>query len=242
MTNETLIANYFSKKLSEDALLEFEKRYQTDAEFKEQVDFLKNVQSVSEAEDDEQFKQQLATFETEVSKNKKNKSNIWIKPLTAIAAILIIALSINFFINKEIDEEQLFSTYFEPSKNVTVPIVRSETGESIINNAFIAYSEGNYKDAFPLFEKSFAYSKNSELLFYEGNALLALDKTEEAIQKLKAHLTYSDVLTNRSHWYLALAYMKMKDLDAAERELLALINSGETFKNEEAKSLLEQID
>ncbi|MCB0444969.1 MAG: hypothetical protein R2812_00860 [Gelidibacter sp.] len=236
--NETLIEYYFSKKLSEEEFLEFENLYNTDTKFKEKVDFLKNIQAVSEAEDDAQFKTKLATLELHILK----KNSPWLKPLSAVAAILIIALGIHFFINRSIHEEKLFSSYFEPSKNVSVPIVRSETNENLLNNAFIAYSETNYDKAFPLFEKAFENTKNSELLFYEGNALLASGKTERAIEKFKQHLTYSDVLTNRSHWYLALAYLKKNDLKSAKHTLKVYLNTGDPFKREEAKSLLKQLD
>jgi tetratricopeptide (TPR) repeat protein len=165
-----------------------------------------------------------------------------LKPLAALAALLVIALSINFFINSEVNEDKLFSIYFEPSKNVTAPIVRSETDENLLNSAFIAYSESNYEVAISLFEKGFEDTKNSELLFYEANALLASGNTEEAIKKFEEHLTYSDILTNRSHWYLALTYLKSENPDKAKQELKSLIDSGEPFKKAEAKSLLKKLE
>ncbi len=242
MINEKLIEKYFSKRLSEDELKEFEHLYTTDAIFKEEVDFLTNVQSVSAHEDDAEFKSELASYESEYSEKKTTSIQKWLKPFAALAAILLIALTLNFFLNREINEEQLFSNYFEPSKNVSAPIVRSETDENSLNNAFIAYGETNYEQAILQFEKAFSETKNSELLFYEGNALLASGKTEQAIKKFEEHLMYSDILTNRSHWYLALAHLKKKDTESAKKELNALINSGEKFKKEEANSLLKQLD
>lgn len=242
MINETLIEKYFSKQLTPEEVLEFEKRYKTDDSFKEDVDFLKDLKSVSEAEDDLQFKKQLASYESENTKKKKSTVSKWLKPLIAVAAILVVILSVNFLMNDSLNEDQLFLNYFEPSKNVSAPIVRSETDETMLNNAFIAYSEKNYSEAIALFETSYEDSKNSELLFYEGNAYLAIGDIENAIAKFEEHLNYSDVLTNRSHWYLALAYLKSKNLEKAKLELKALIDSGETFKKDDAKSLLKKLD
>jgi hypothetical protein len=68
-----------------------------------------------------------------------------------------------------------------------------------------------------------------------------MDKPEEAIDKFNQHLTFSDSLLNRSHWYLALSYLKTKDSKNAILQLTALLDSGENFKKEEATSLLKKL-
>ncbi|MBA6153160.1 tetratricopeptide repeat protein [Gelidibacter maritimus] len=240
--NETLIEKYFSKRLTEVELLEFNKRYHTNENFKQEVDFLKNVQAVSKADDDVQFKNQLASYETQISPKKAFAKTKWLKPLIAVAAILIFALGFLFVLNTPSNKDALFSTYFEPSKNVSAPIIRSDANDQLANNAFIAYVETDYQAALSLFEQAFESTKNSELLFYKGNSLLALDKTKEAIEVFKTHLTYSDALTKRTHWYLALAYLKSGQVEKAKQELRIFIDSGETFKLAEAKSLLKKLD
>lgn len=239
--NETLIEKKFSNDLTEAELLEFKKLYETNDAFKQEVDFLKNVQRVSETEDDALFRNQLTTYETEISPKKVFLNSKWIKPFSAIAAIFIITISISLFMNKDINNDSLFSSYFEPSKNVSAPIVRSEKDEHLTNRAFIAYSEADYQQATSLFQKAFEQTGNSELLLYEGNALLAMDKVTEAIEVFKTHLTYSDALTNRTHWYLALAYVKSNQLDKAKQELTIYIDSEEKFKKTETKSLLKKL-
>jgi tetratricopeptide (TPR) repeat protein len=242
MIDSTLIEKYFSNKLTDAELKMFNALYSSDIEFKNEVNFLKNIKAVSEKEDTTEFKNKLNTYESELSSKNKILYAKWVKPLVAIAAIFLIAFCVQFFWNIEINEEALFSNYFEPSKNVSAPIVRSENEQSATTSAFIVYSKKDYENALVLFEKAYASNKNSELLFYEGNALLALGKTNEAITKFKQHLTFLDILTNRSHWYLALAYLKNKDLELSKNELKALIDSGESFKTKEAKSLLKKLD
>lgn len=240
MVDSILIEKYFSGNLSEEELLEFEKRYENNTEFRQEIDFLKNLKTVSKTEDTQAFKTTLKGFESDYKKQTPSLSN-WLKPLTAAAAVLIIALTISFFWPTKTNPETLFATYFQPSKNVTVPIVRSENEENTLTDAFVAYSEMDYEKASILFEKTYASNKNSELLFYEGNALLASGHTQKAIEKFQEHLKFQDLLTNRSHWYLALAYLKNKEVELAKKELEKFIHSDESFKNEEAKSLLEKL-
>ena len=241
MNNSKLIEKYFSRTLTEIELEEFNALYKNNPEFKNEIDFLKNVALVSEKEDAANFKLKLQAFEEELSSKKTNKKSAWIKPLTMAAAVLLIAFCINFFWDSSIDEDQLFAHYFEPSKNVSAPIVRSESEENIQKEAFINYSEDNYENAQLLFEKAYKTTQKPELLFYQGNALLASGKNQEAINIFKKHLTFSDTLSNRTHWYLALAYLKTKDLKQATQQLELLLNSGEIFKKEEATSLLKKL-
>lgn len=243
MSTDELIEQYFSNRLSEKERLEFDQFYETDKDFRDEVDFLKSLKAISEDVDSKNFKVTLQGFEKEHQSTKTTSINkSWLKPLSALAAVLIIALIINFGLNRSLDEAELFEYYFEPSKNVTQPIVRSDNDKNILDDAFIAYNDADYKAAILLFEKVYQTSKQSELFFYEGNALLALGKPEESIKKFKEHLLFSDVLTNRSHWYLALAYLRTKDLGNAKLQLNALLNSGEKFKKEEATSILKKLE
>ena len=241
MNNSKLIEKYFSRTLTEIELEEFNSLYENNPEFREEIDFLKNVALVSEKEDAANFKLKLQAFEAEFSSKKNKKRNTWLKPLTTAAAVLLIAFCVHFFWNSAIDEDKLFTHYFEPSKNVSAPIVRSESEENTQTEAFINYSENNYETAQLLFEKAYKNSKKPELLFYQGNALLASGKNQEAINIFKQHLTFLDTLSNRTHWYLALAYLKTKDLKQSKQHLELLLNSGDVFKREEASSLLKKL-
>lgn len=242
MINETRIEKYFSQQLSEAELLEFEKQYDTDDAFKREVDFLNNIRSVAKNEEDIKFKNQLASYETEFIMHEKSNSPRRLRILLTLAALLIIALGVTFFLDNNLNNNQLYSKNFEPSKNVSSPIVRSQIDDQVINDAFISYSEGDYDQAIPLFEQEFEITKNSELLFYKGNALLALDQTQEAIEIFKKHISYSDPLTHRTHWYLALAYLKSNQLESAKQQLKIVLNTEESFKKKEARSLLEKLN
>lgn len=240
MIDSTLIEKYFNNTLSKKELNEFNTLYKTNSDFKNEVEFIADLKKVTEHQDNENFKTQLKFYETALSNKPKKKT--WLKPLLASAAVIAVVIGVSFFFNNSINEDTLFSYYFEPSKNVTFPIVRSDSNARLQKNAFIAYSEYNFETAINLFESSYKNTKNSELLFYEGNALLAVGKTNEAISKFKEHLKYSDRLSNRTHWYLSLAYLKNKDLINAKLHLQLLLKSDEPFKKEETKQLLNKLE
>lgn len=240
MIYNLLVEKYFNNTLNEKERDEFDTLYKTNPDFKNEVEFVKNLKKVTEHQDNQNFRKQLQSYEKALSNTYRRKK--WLKSLIASAAIIAVVICISFIFNNSINEDALFSSYFEPSKNVTFPIVRSDTNVGLQNDAFIAYSENNFETAINLFERSYKNTKNSELLFYEGNALLALGKTNEAILKFKEHLNYSDRLSNRSHWYLALAYLKSEDLSNAKLHLHLVLKSQESFKKEETKQLLNKLE
>lgn len=242
MKHQELIEKYFSDALTQDEQKTFDALYIEGGEFKKEVDFLKDLKKVSETKDTATFRSTLKSFENGTADKKPNLIKTYWKPLTAIAAIFIVALSINFWLDSQIDNQFLFENYFEPSKNVTSPVVRSNNDETLHNEAFYVYSKKDYTKASELFSKLHKETNNSEFLFYQGNSLLAKGDIEKAIEVFNEHLKYNDQLYNRTHWYLALAYLNTNNLKQAKQELETFIASGETFKKEEAKSLLEDLE
>lgn len=242
MIDNSIIEKFFSNSLTEDELLEFKNQYNSNPEFKKEVKFLESLKVVSGHEDDKAFKATLKGFEVEASKKHRTLFSKKLYPIITVAAILTIGLFISIYWFSNTSEKDLFATYFEPSKNVSVPIVRDENSQNITTEAFILYAEKDYNKASVLFEKAYLAQNQSELLFYQGNALLALGHTTQAIEKFREHIKLQDTLSNRSHWYLALAYLKNDDLENAKKELNTFINTNENFKIKEAKSLLKKLN
>jgi FimV-like protein len=75
-------------------------------------------------------------------------------------------------------------------------------------------------------------------LFYKANALLKLERAKEAVPLLLEHLKTKDSLTEKTNWYLALAYLKLEDKAKAEKILEKVIADG-NYKASEAQKLLK---
>lgn len=84
----------------------------------------------------------------------------------------------------KVSEADLFNTYFEPSKNISIPIIRSEGSQEIITEAFDAYSIKDYEKAASLFEKALLFIETQNCFFHQANSLLANGQTEYAIESI----------------------------------------------------------
>lgn len=242
---EQLIEKYFSHKQNEEEAKLFLELKNNDPEFREEVEFQESVRQVCKIEDDLKFKKMIASFEEELQQEQKSlkmNRNLYYK--IAVAAVLIVSfgyLATTVFF-KTPSNTELFASYFETSKNVSYPITRSSAEEEKLAEAFIAYEDKNYSKALTLFENYFTATKDTTILYYKANVLLATDKPAEALEVLVNVENSSSNLASRTHWYKALAYLKTNQQSEAVKELEILLKNKEAFKKEEAEKLLKKLN
>ncbi len=240
MDREKMIGKFIEGSLTETEQKEFDRLYAVDASFKTEVDFHTNIARVAEAEDDDTFREMLSSFEAEAKSEKTTVKRLPTKWLVAASIVLIAGLSYFFIPDSTTSSQELFSQNFERYPNVVYPIVRGEEGPEPKTKAFLAYQNGEYTAAVALFTELYTNQAEPDFLFYKANALLQLDRGQEAIPVLKNHLETGDTLTEKTSWYLAMAYLQVDDPENAAKILQTVVEDG-GFKVEEAKILLKSL-
>lgn len=238
MNNKELIALYFENKLSAEQTSVFQNLLNTDAQFRAQFEFEKQVKKAIISTKKDALKARFK--ELEQRKTKKNTSKYY---KIAIAASLIIALG--FFglwkKNEPINNEKLFATYFEPYANVIAPSARGNDTEDLKTEAFRYYDTHNYNLALTKFEVLYSTTQTSYYLFYQAICQLQLNNTNKAISLLEAHKQYQDKVSQHRNWYLALAYLKANNLKKSQ-EILKQIISKKNYKYKAAETILKKLD
>ncbi|WP_419211525.1 hypothetical protein ACNR9Q_12350 [Maribacter sp. X9] len=236
MDRQELIEKYLAGKLSSEEAVHFETLIQKDMEFRDEVVFFERVKKAAKEHDQKLFKKKLQNFDVEKPVLKPKR--YW---TIAIAASVALLMGIYLYnISQPIDPNSLFSEYFKPAQNVSLPLVRNE-GEDTLALAFSAYEQNTYSQALKLFDELDPDKTPAWIGYYKGSALLALDRTEEAIKVLEQHVASGDSLALRSHWFLALAYLKKGNYKKTKEELSMLKGSKDSFKQEESKELMARI-
>jgi len=77
-------------------------------------------------------------------------------------------------------------------------------------------------------------------LFYSGNALLAIDHVNEAIERFKQVISMGQGLEIQAKWYLVLCYLKLENYTEMTPLLNEIIDSNTRY-SERAKELLRKI-
>ncbi|WP_025666866.1 tetratricopeptide repeat protein [Aquimarina megaterium] len=238
MKPQDLISKYIQGTLTVEEQQEFDTLLNTDQNFRDEVLFHTNLKKVVEHKDDNDFRHLLSDLESNVKKKKTLK---W---WYAAAAILVL-LGTTYFWNtkKPVSNDELFATYFKPYRNILQPVVRSGEHKNMISVAFNAYENGNFKKALDAFDIVLETEANDTLQFYKANALLKLNKAKKAIIILENRNEIKNSFSEKNHWYLAMAYLKVGQLDKAKEQLELLIKIPDSeYKRTEAKELLKKLN
>ncbi len=241
MERETLLEKYLQGELSPTERSEFDALLNSDANFKGEVQFHNDLKSVTEAEDDDQFREMLSDFESEARMEKPSVKRFPVKWLVAASILLVVGLTYFFTVDHSVSTQELFVINFEPYRNVVHPLTRGEDATDTKTEAFSAYQTKDYETAQFLFTELYTDTQEPYYLFYRANALIELNRAEEAVPLLQEHLDTEDSLVKNSRWYLAMAYLQLDDTDNAKRMLREVVRNG-AYKAEEAQKLLDALE
>lgn len=236
---DDLINNYFSRSLTQNERQEIRHLLKTDPEFKERFEFEKDVRSALISEKKEKLRSTFRNVEKNQPKAESNNSNLTKYLIAASIAILLGFLGFNYF-NAPITNEKLFAQNFEPYRNIIEPVTRANGTKTEKQKAFEDYENGAYKIAIASFEKLYESTGETYYLFYIANAEMAEKNTTAAIKTLETHQRYKDEFSEKSQWYLALAYLSNNETEKA-KTLLKTILENETYNYKKARELLKNL-
>jgi len=236
---EDLIEKYLLNKLSQEEQFMVEEHLKNDANFKKELDFQTNLKTAIIKEDDDNFRNLISELESKANMKNSMPRRSYVTWLAAASVILLLGFSYFLTLDQKATTDDLFVSYFEPYRNVVQPLVRGNEQQDEKTLAFLAYEKGEYDTAISLFSDLYSTTKEPYYLFYKANALLKLEKANEAVPLLLEHLKTNDTLTEKSTWYLALAYLKLNDKANARITLKKVIADGK-YKTTEAQNLLKE--
>lgn len=181
---------------------------------------------------------QAAFKELERKKKQKSGKIRLLYGLGAAAAAAAIVLIIIFVGLPKFAPSpgDLFAEYFEPAPNLLEKQERGEIQEGIpIDTTAVSYSSGLPPTSTDLAAEQIAID------FYEANDLLAEGKAEAAIPLLKNLAGQDSDFGRSSTWYLALAYLKLVDLDQAKPLFQEMIDQPTHPYHKESKVILQHL-
>ncbi len=243
MNKEELLHKYFLDELTSEEETMFTTLLEDDEEFKTQFEFEKSVQRVIKHNKRVDLKKKIQGFEEESKNVKKGKIINW-KPLSIAASIAVI-ISLGVYMYNTVfnqSTEELFASNYEKYPNTVSPIVRSgtepQTPEQI---AFEAYETDNDTKAIELFMGLKEKPYPEYIDFYLAQSYLKEDQLLNAITQFQKVISANNQFSSPSKWYLALAYLKNKEIQKATATLETIVEK-EGYKSKAAKVLLEAMD
>jgi predicted Zn-dependent protease len=138
------------------------------------------------------------------------------------------------------NSDTLFNTYFKPltPPDVTIRGEKNPTEESAATRA---YEREDYYAAIRYYERAIENNPgNIKNHLFLGISLLATHQEQKAIEIL-GHISSSEHYYFDIHWYLALAYIKNKEIENARTELFKL-TAQENYYQYGSMLLLEKLN
>ncbi|MEM7103485.1 MAG: hypothetical protein AAF502_10170 [Bacteroidota bacterium] len=157
--------------------------------------------------------------------------------------VVVVALSIVSFLNKDTEMDKLFDKYFEAYQGY--PRVGEATnGEISFAQAIDAYRSGDFHKSSKLLHTiSASDTATAEHFFFLGNSLLAQKppKAGKAQDAFREVFKLKDGYINETKWYFGLASLKKKEKDAARTILWEIARKGSGFKQAEARKIVDSL-
>lgn len=241
MDKELLLYHYFSNQLTEEQQKLFDDLLETDADFKSQFEFEKDLQQAIRKQEKQDLKAKLQGFEQELQQGSpvsrtKSRFRPW-----SIAASIAMLLAVGWFSYNSfsnVTNQDLYESHFEPYPNTVFTITRSDGVQSEEREAFVAYESEDYERAAKLFLDAGENIEHGN--FYLAQVLLQLNRDEEAIELLARSILEDSAFEAEANWYLALAYLKLDNTESA-KEVLERQLTRYDFKKGKAQELLESL-
>jgi tetratricopeptide (TPR) repeat protein len=235
-----LIESYFNQSLSDTDKTAFENRLKTDADFKKAaLEYQATVavlNTVREKGKKAFLKEVNATMPPIMVPVSRPNFRMW-----AAAATVLVFISIGIWLFKSDDNSRkltpLAAEYFEPYP--ALGITRGDDAKDVSTEALRTYAVNDFKQAIPLLEKSFQLNKDSIFLFYKSIAYLGNGQAAEAALILNSLQTSDKVPIESVEWYLALAYIDLKQRENALILLKKAANTEGGYQSK-AKELLRK--
>jgi FimV-like protein len=242
-----LIEKYISDQLSEDEKKAFEQRLQEETALAEEVALHRHLHTGIRtagrirllhqlAADDEQMAPYHPPAQIIPFTEAVRKRFYW-----AAAAVILFLIPLYLILdyNQRSRSDDLFAQYFTPYQETDVDRGSSDP----LSAALSQYQKKNYAQALPMLEGiRGSEALQDTTLFIKGNVHLALDQITEAIDCFSTVTSQpGNDYYQEAQWYLALAYLKSKDLSKAKKLLRDIRKEDDHPYQEKAQQLLKDL-
>ncbi|MEW7277927.1 hypothetical protein ABW636_04975 [Aquimarina sp. 2201CG1-2-11] len=205
------------------------------SKIKEHETFLKSKKGKTVAAHIQNAEKQYFKF---YSKNKNRRYYY----AAAIAAMLLFGFFTFSKLNTSTDHQNLYATYSDWSD---LPSLTLRDGHNNLTEAEKLFRQKKYSDALTIFQKYQTENStiiNWQVIVYTSIAQLETDQTGLAIANFTKLKNSNSLDANRAYWYLALAYLKVNQLEKAIQELKVLSKNPSYFNHNNGVKLLKEIE
>jgi len=235
--------NYLNHELSDTELKSFEEKLKTDADFKQEFEIYKALESslaskFKNEEAEKELRNTLSSLGSQyirpIENSKKETKIITLFNYKKLMVAASIALIISFFLFN--NGKPVYGDFSNHS-NLEL-VVRGKNNDAIVN-AEKAFNSKNYKEALQQLTILSETQNDIEIELYKGISQLELSNYVEADVIFNKISAGNSSFVNKATWYKALSLLKQEKYEDCKRVLKTIPESAEEYK--QAKKLLKKL-
>jgi len=250
--NTLEIEKYLRNEMTEDERVFFESRVNTDNELKKELEEHALIYASFDKIRADEMMSKFSSISVDLPETEakiidlepgisvKNNKFYYVK---WAASFILIAVVGWLILNRGTGAgaTDIYQEYYASYPNVVAPVSRTESGD-IRAEMWIQYESGDYSNACKSFESALKNDPdNLELSFYLGISALETNQAGSAVKNFDSIVkNVNSRFYEPAQWYLALAYLKMEDVDAA-KEVFKTIADGSGSYSDRAAEVYELI-
>ncbi len=240
------IDRYLLGRLEGPELRAFEQQIASDPLLGQEIERQKALLAGMQAYKDQEILRTLDQIHAEVAVETQEKEGKvipgrWFLRIAAILIVLVLPLGWYILFYQPL-HEHLFASYFQPlelhlgTRNQESPVRLTKAGQF--------YIQQEWKEANTLFEQYLSeHPLAYQVKLYAGISQMGSGDYTEAIRHFETILERKHPLyADQARWYLALLYLKQKNLSSCKQYLKVLQKDPQADHHEDAKSLLEALE
>lgn len=239
MKNLENIERYLNGELEEDDLWEFRKALETDPQLRSDTRALKELKKVmSQTKKLEIMEKMLTMHQNE----QKKKRFFGLPAYGAAAASFLVMAAIGgglFYLQSSNMHEKLFDQYYATESGAFGLRSGNANIDQPVMQGLQFYELGNYEAAVELFNKT---PDNLLGTLYRGLSYIEMEEFDSAIKDFKQIIDQKgNLFIDQAQWYLALTYIKTKDVSEAKILLTSIASDRGVYKTK-AQKLLNELE
>jgi tetratricopeptide (TPR) repeat protein len=233
MDEQENIERFFDKETSEQERSTIKQKIVEEQDVDANI-FLEAGEAIGEEKELSNLRDRLKEIANEEKREPRQTFFPFYKVAASLAILAVVSIIVWMYVPFSTSED-VFDNYFKPYSGVV--IVRGEN--PLPSRGLKHYQAKEFEKALNEFLKE-THNKNNKLDLLIANCYLSLGDMENSIIWLNSiEPTESSLILQSRDWYLALALLKMNEIDESKKLLINLIESGSIYKDQASEILNE---
>jgi len=215
---------------------QFEALLGRDADLRREVAAQQQVVGLLEKAGDARLREQLDGVYAQVIEKERGRTRTGWMGLgrtawaAAAAVVLVVSLLLLLWGRNEANPGNLFAQYYRPE-----PYLVTRSPEACTGGGGVSFNQGDYREALAAFEARLRQHPNAEYdLLYAGLCYLELGAYDQAEERFRRVAAQSQLLGERTTWYLALTHLKNNRVEESKTALRKLVAGNANGRHAEA--------